>query len=69
MAVLDAGRLQEFGHPRELLQKGPDVSAFAALYQSLTSKKDNDIDVAREGQAAEASKASSVSGSTEGEDM
>lgn len=41
--VLDAGELKEFGHPRELHAIGPEGSAFAALYERLTSKK-NDLD-------------------------
>ncbi|KAM0548793.1 hypothetical protein ACHAPJ_009790 [Fusarium lateritium] len=42
IAVLDSGVLQEFGPPRELLAKGPETSAFAALYESLsTEKKDS----------------------------
>ncbi|KPM36182.1 Multidrug resistance-associated protein 1 [Neonectria ditissima] len=39
VALLDAGELQEFGPPRELLEKGPEVSPFAALYQSLATEK------------------------------
>ncbi|KAH7174084.1 P-loop containing nucleoside triphosphate hydrolase protein [Fusarium flagelliforme] len=35
IAVLDAGELQEFGTPRELLAKGPQESAFASMYNSL----------------------------------
>ncbi|KIL86238.1 multidrug resistance protein [Fusarium avenaceum] len=40
VAVLDAGELQEFGPPRELLAKGPQVSAFASMYNSLTVEKE-----------------------------
>ncbi|KAF4996188.1 hypothetical protein FGRMN_4636 [Fusarium graminum] len=40
VAVLNAGELQEFGSPRELLEKGPGVSAFAALYESLAMKEE-----------------------------
>ncbi|KAH6876442.1 P-loop containing nucleoside triphosphate hydrolase protein [Thelonectria olida] len=39
VALLDAGELQEYGPPRELLEKGPGVSAFAALYESLATEK------------------------------
>jgi ABC-type multidrug transport system fused ATPase/permease subunit len=39
VALLDAGELQEFGPPRELLEKGPEASAFAALYESLAMEK------------------------------
>lgn len=39
VAVLDAGELQEFGPPRELLEKGPEASAFAALYAKLAVEK------------------------------
>ena len=42
VAVLDAGVLQDFGPPRELLAKGPAASAFAALYESLVEKKQDD---------------------------
>ncbi|KAI9150479.1 ABC multidrug transporter B [Paramyrothecium foliicola] len=42
IALLDAGELREFGDPRELLKQGPEVSAFAALYESLTSKQKRD---------------------------
>lgn len=42
VAVLDAGELQEFGPPRELLAKGPQVSAFASMYNSLTVDKEED---------------------------
>ncbi|RBR18642.1 uncharacterized protein FIESC28_05919 [Fusarium coffeatum] len=35
VAVLDAGELQEFGTPRELLAKGPRISTFASMYNSL----------------------------------
>jgi ABC-type multidrug transport system ATPase subunit len=38
VVVLDAGELREFGPPRDLLQKGSAVSAFAALYESLVVK-------------------------------
>ncbi|GKU22899.1 unnamed protein product, partial [Fusarium langsethiae] len=44
VVVLDAGKLQEFGHPHELLAKGPDVSAFASMYQNqsvATEKKED----------------------------
>lgn len=37
--VLEAGELKEFGSPRELHAKGIESSAFAALYERLTSKK------------------------------
>ncbi|KAJ3549386.1 hypothetical protein NM208_g529 [Fusarium decemcellulare] len=40
VAVLNAGELQEFGPPRELLEKGPEASAFAALYESLATEKE-----------------------------
>ncbi|KAG8161209.1 hypothetical protein KVR01_009473 [Diaporthe batatas] len=40
VAVLDAGELQEFGPPQKLLEKGPEESAFAALYKSQATKKD-----------------------------
>ncbi|UPL03089.1 hypothetical protein LCI18_014023 [Fusarium solani-melongenae] len=39
VAVLDAGELQEFGPPRKLLEKGPEASAFAALYEKLAVEK------------------------------
>lgn len=39
VAVLDAGELQEFGPPRNLLEKGPEASAFAALYEKLAGEK------------------------------
>jgi ABC-type multidrug transport system fused ATPase/permease subunit len=39
VVVLNAGKLQEFGHPQELLAKGPNASAFASMYQSLTTEK------------------------------
>lgn len=39
VAVLDAGELREFGPPRQLLEKGPEVSAFAALYESQAAEK------------------------------
>lgn len=42
VAVLDAGELQEFGPPRELLAKGPQASAFASMYNSLTVEKEED---------------------------
>ncbi|GKU10283.1 unnamed protein product [Fusarium langsethiae] len=42
VAVLDAGELQEFGPPRELLAKGPQASAFASMYKSLTVEKKED---------------------------
>ncbi|KAK2127563.1 P-loop containing nucleoside triphosphate hydrolase protein [Fusarium oxysporum II5] len=35
VAVLDKGELLEFGPPRQLLEEGPENSAFAALYKSL----------------------------------
>lgn len=41
VAVLDAGVLQEFGPPRELLDKGPEVSAFAALYKSFVREEED----------------------------
>ncbi|CAG9989646.1 unnamed protein product [Clonostachys byssicola] len=44
VAVLDAGELREFGPPRELLLRGPDVSAFAALYEKFAIKADNSSD-------------------------
>lgn len=44
VAVLDAGELREFGPPRELLQLGPDGSAFAALYEKFAIKADNSSD-------------------------
>ncbi|KAF5590002.1 multidrug resistance [Fusarium subglutinans] len=37
IAVLDKGELLEFGPPRQLLDKGPANSAFAALYASLST--------------------------------
>ena len=42
VALLDAGQLREFGPPRDLLRKGPEVSAFAALYESLVTKEKED---------------------------
>ncbi|RGP71223.1 multidrug resistance [Fusarium longipes] len=39
VVVLDAGKLQEFGHPQELLAKGSDASAFASMYHSLAGEK------------------------------
>jgi ABC-type multidrug transport system fused ATPase/permease subunit len=39
VVVLDAGELQEFGTPRELLAKGPQASAFASMYNSLRVEK------------------------------
>lgn len=39
VALLDAGELQELGPLRELLEKGPKVSTFAALYESLAMEK------------------------------
>lgn len=39
VAVLDAGELQEFGPPRKLLEKGPEASTFAALYEKLAVEK------------------------------
>lgn len=39
VAVLDAGELQEFGPPRQLLEKGAEASAFAALYESQATEK------------------------------
>lgn len=39
VAVLDAGELREFGPPRQLLERGAEVSAFAALYQSQATEK------------------------------
>lgn len=36
VVVLDAGEVQEFGRPRELLAKGSRDSAFASMYNSLT---------------------------------
>ncbi|RGP66062.1 hypothetical protein FSPOR_6888 [Fusarium sporotrichioides] len=44
VVVLDAGKLQEFGHPHELLAKGPGVSAFASMYQnqSVAAEKKED---------------------------
>ncbi|KAH7329602.1 P-loop containing nucleoside triphosphate hydrolase protein [Stachybotrys elegans] len=41
VVVLNAGRLQEVGPPRDLVRRGPDGSAFAALYASLTAGKKN----------------------------
>ncbi|KAL9565119.1 hypothetical protein ACKAV7_010764 [Fusarium commune] len=35
VAVLDKGELLEFGPPRQLLEEGPENSAFAALYENL----------------------------------
>lgn len=40
VAVLDAGQLCELGPPRELLQRGPEASAFAALYETLAVKSE-----------------------------
>jgi ATP-binding cassette, subfamily C (CFTR/MRP), member 1 len=41
VAVLDKGELQEFGPPRQLLEEGPETSAFAALYENLgTAEKE-----------------------------
>ena len=42
--VLDAGELKEFGHPRKLHAIGPEGSVFAALYERLTSKKNDHHD-------------------------
>ncbi|KAM0263319.1 hypothetical protein ACHAPA_008810 [Fusarium lateritium] len=42
VVVLDAGEVQEFGPPRELLAKGPQASAFASMYKSLTVEKNED---------------------------
>ncbi|KAJ4116110.1 hypothetical protein NW768_011082 [Fusarium equiseti] len=39
VAVLDAGELQEFGPPRELLSNGPQASAFASMYTNLMGEK------------------------------
>jgi ABC-type multidrug transport system fused ATPase/permease subunit len=39
VVVLDAGKLLEMGDPRDLVKKGTDGSAFAALYESLAAKK------------------------------
>jgi ATP-binding cassette, subfamily C (CFTR/MRP), member 1 len=39
VAVLDAGELQEFGPPRQLLEKGVRASAFAALYYGQAKEK------------------------------
>lgn len=39
IALLDAGELREFGPPRDLLDKGPEESAFAALYESLVNRE------------------------------
>lgn len=39
VAVLDAGELREFGPPRQLLERGAEASAFAALYQSQVTEK------------------------------
>lgn len=38
VAVLDGGKLSEFGPPRELAKKGPKLSAFAAMYENLVAK-------------------------------
>lgn len=35
VVLLDGGELRELGPPRELLNKGPEISPFAALYESL----------------------------------
>lgn len=40
VALLDNGELREFGPPEELLKAGPEVSAFAALYASITASKE-----------------------------
>lgn len=48
IALLDAGRLREFGPPQELLQRGPEVSAFAALYESMTMKEEDSSDEEKE---------------------
>lgn len=42
VVVLDAGELQEIGHPRELLSKGPEASAFASMYKSLVKEQKDD---------------------------
>lgn len=39
VAVLDAGELREFGPPRQLLERGVEASAFAALYESQATEK------------------------------
>lgn len=39
VAVLDAGELREFGPPRQLLERGAEASAFAALYESQATEK------------------------------
>ncbi|KAF9765371.1 hypothetical protein IL306_002342 [Fusarium sp. DS 682] len=39
VAVLDGGELQEFGPPQQLLEKGPEASAFAALYDALVTER------------------------------
>jgi ATP-binding cassette subfamily C (CFTR/MRP) protein 1 len=44
VALLDGGELREFGSPRELLARGPEASAFAALYASLASGNKNKDD-------------------------
>jgi ATP-binding cassette, subfamily C (CFTR/MRP), member 1 len=52
VVVLNAGKLQEVGAPRELIRRGPEVSAFAALYASLTAGKKNGDDETANGEAA-----------------
>ncbi|QPC67918.1 hypothetical protein HYE67_010149 [Fusarium culmorum] len=42
VVVLDAGKLQEIGHPQELLAKGPEASMFASMYQSVATEKKED---------------------------
>ncbi|KAF4440788.1 hypothetical protein F53441_12196 [Fusarium austroafricanum] len=39
VAVLDAGKLQEFGPPRQLLAKGPEASHFASMYESFVRER------------------------------
>ncbi|KFA71226.1 hypothetical protein S40288_03837 [Stachybotrys chartarum IBT 40288] len=40
VALLDNGELREFGPPEDLLRAGPEVSAFAGLYASITASKE-----------------------------
>ena len=39
IVVLDSGELREFGPPRELLAQGSQISAFAALYETMAPKQ------------------------------
>ncbi|KAF5023770.1 hypothetical protein F66182_4163 [Fusarium sp. NRRL 66182] len=48
VVVLDAGELQDFGPPRQLLEKGPGASAFASMYESLATERKESTEIQSE---------------------